>query len=158
MGITYHVAEMRGKDMKASLALFGVTAFGVILWTGYEFAQANSKSGLSMEPDSKGVAFRCLEIRFGPDKKWIHEATASAFFTRPVAHAQAAISGFNMEFSDGEHEFQRATIDIKKVKIRRNSVEVKTRIGLKGSTGNAGNESCGWLKILLIVQFKKQSG
>jgi hypothetical protein len=136
-----------------SLRPLSIVAVALLLTSGAVIARVDDGAESADDRADRALVFRQIEIRFGPNRNGLQTRTTSASFTRAVKEAHAVITGFDLEFASGGHDFQRAMVDIAQTRISGNSVDVKAILGLKDSSGHFDDDFHGWIKILLMVEL-----
>jgi hypothetical protein len=97
------------------------------------------------------IDFRRTSITFDPTRGQIQSEVASVVFNGRVVRADAALNGFDVQFTDGDHHVFRQLIDARIEAIRNNVVDVRVDYLLRDSSGNIDDRYNGRVDVLVIA-------
>jgi hypothetical protein len=99
------------------------------------------------------VEFRNLRFTFPSQTGGPKVQVQTPEFSTNVRSAVAAINGFNIGYSNGDHELFRETIDASAATTRplSRAVAVTVNFGLRDSSGNFDDPYEGFVDVALIV-------
>jgi hypothetical protein len=98
------------------------------------------------------IDFRRVSITFDPTSGRVQDETATAVFNSRVLRADAALNGFDVQFTDGDHHVFRQTIDASIRTVNNNTVTVGVRYLLRDSSGNIDDRYHGRVEVLVIAE------
>lgn len=104
-------------------------------------------------PGRRRVAldFRRLVFDFPPMRDRAQRLTATAMFGARVRRAEAALQGFDIGYTDGDHHVWREVVDVDVVRISNNNVEVAVDYLFRDSTGNIDDRYSGKVEVVVIA-------
>ena len=85
--------------------------------------------------------FRTVNVRFDPTRGQSQREPATAVFSRQVLRAEAALKGFNIGYTDGDHHILRQEVDVDITGIRNNAVDLAVDFLLRDSSGNIDEQA-----------------
>ena len=97
------------------------------------------------------IDFRNLQIRFDPTSGRPQRESATAVFGGPVRRANAALKGFNIGYTNGDHEVLRQEVDVDVTSILNNTVTVAVDFLLRDSSGDIDDPFSGSVEVLVIA-------
>ena len=95
--------------------------------------------------------FRNVNVRFDPTSGRPQRETATAVFGARVRRATAALKGFNIGFTNGQHPVLREEIDIDVTSILDNTVTVAVDFLIRDSSGNIDDPFSGSVEVLVLA-------
>src|SRR3954452_22502291 len=98
------------------------------------------------------IAFRTVNIRFDSTKGRMQREPGTAVFSQKVLRAEAALKGFAVGYTDGDHHVWRQEVDIDITGIRNNAVDVAVDLLLRDSSGNIDDRFDGSVEVLVIAE------
>jgi hypothetical protein len=105
------------------------------------------------------IAFQTARIEFDKSSGDTQQGRATVIFGQPVNSAEAAIRGFEIGYSDDDHEIFKEQIEIKRVRVEnRTGVEVEVDFLLRDSSGRIDDAFEGWVDVLVIADLKESDG
>jgi len=97
------------------------------------------------------VDFRRTSITFDPTSGQTQNETATVVFNGRVIRADAALNGFDVQFTDSDHHIFRQTVDASIRTVNNNTVTVGVRYLLRDSSGNIDDRYNGRVDVLVIA-------
>ncbi|MDQ3974796.1 MAG: hypothetical protein M3276_10820 [Actinomycetota bacterium] len=79
-----------------------------------------------------------------------HE-TATATFASRVNRAEAALKGFDIGYTNGDHHLLREQVDIDITSVSGNTVTLNVDFSLRDSSGNFDDPFSGFVQVLVIA-------
>ena len=105
-----------------------------------------------MKGDDMALDFRTVNIRFDPTSGQAQREPGTAVFSRRVLKAEAALKGFNIGYTDGDHHIFRQEVDIDITAIRNNAVDIAVDFLLRDSSGNIDDRYNGSVEVLVLAE------
>jgi hypothetical protein len=99
------------------------------------------------------VDFRTVQVRFDPTKGRIQREPGTAVFASRVLRAEAALKGFNIGYTDGDHHIFREEVDVDITGIRNNAVDIAVNFLLRDSSGNIDDAYDGSVEVLVLAEL-----
>lgn len=104
------------------------------------------------------VDFRRTSITFDPTRGQTQNESATVVFNNRVIRADAALNGFDVQFTDGDHHVFREMIDASIVTINNNTVTVGVAYLLRDKSGNIDDRYHGRVDVLVIADVASTAG
>ena len=98
------------------------------------------------------IDFRRGSITFDPTKGQVQDEVTSVVFNSSVRRADVALNGFDIQYTDEDHELFRQTIDASIAAIQDRTVNVRVRYLLRDSSGNIDDRYHGRVDVLVIAE------
>lgn len=98
------------------------------------------------------IDFRRTGITFDPTKGQIQNEVATVIFNSRVIRADVALNGFDVQFTDGDHNIFRQIVDASIPTVNNNTVTVGVRYLLRDSSGNIDDRYHGRVDVLVIAE------
>jgi|SRR6185369_7024176 hypothetical protein len=99
------------------------------------------------------VDFRTVQVRFDPTKGRIQREPGTAVFASRVLRAEAALKGFNIGYTGGDHHIFREEVDVDITGIRNNAVDIAVNFLLRDSSGNIDDAYDGSVEVLVLAEL-----
>lgn len=99
------------------------------------------------------LAFQIVNVRFDPTKGRIQREPGTAVFASRVLRAEAALKGFNIGYTDGDHHIFRQAVDVDVTGIRNNAVDIAVNFLLRDSSGNIDDRFDGSVEVLVVAEL-----
>jgi hypothetical protein len=96
--------------------------------------------------------FRTVNVRFDPTKGQVQREPGTAVFASRVLKAEAALKGFDIGYTDGDHHILRQEVDIDITGIRNNAVDIAVDFLLRDSSGNIDDRFNGTVEVLVLAE------
>jgi hypothetical protein len=97
---------------------------------------------------------RAARLDFDPTSGQEQVLTGTVTFSQPVTRADAAIHGFDIGYTDGDHHVLRAKLDVSNVQIDQldsQAVRFDVRYLFRDSSGNIDDRFNGWVDVLVFA-------
>lgn len=104
------------------------------------------------------IDFRRTSITFDPTSGQIQNEPATVVFNSRVIRADAAINGFDVQFTDGDHHVFREMIDASILTVNNNTVTVGVAYLLRDRSGNIDDRYHGRVDVLVIAEVAATNG
>jgi hypothetical protein len=104
------------------------------------------------------IDFRRTTITFDPTRGQIQNEPATVVFNGRVLRADAALNGFDVQFTDDDHHIFRELIDASVLTINNNTVTVGVTYLLRDKSGNIDDRYHGRVDVLVIADVAPSSG
>ncbi len=98
------------------------------------------------------IDFRRIGITFDPTRGQTQNEVATVVFNSRVIRADAALNGFDVQFTDGDHHIFRQVIDARISTVNANTVTVGVSYLLRDSSGNIDDRYHGRVDVLVIAE------
>ena len=98
------------------------------------------------------IDFRRGTINFDSTRGQIQSEVTSVVFRSPVTRADVALNGFDVQYTDGDHNLFRELIDARIEAIRDRTVDVRVNYLLRDSSGNIDDRYHGRVDVLVIAE------
>jgi hypothetical protein len=98
------------------------------------------------------IDFRRTSITFDPTSGQVQNEPATVVFNSRVIRADAALNGFDVQFTDGDHNLFREMIDASILTINNNTVTVGVAYLLRDKSGNIDDRYHGRVDVLVIAE------
>jgi len=95
--------------------------------------------------------FRVVNVQFDPATSGPRSQTVTAVFGSRVARANAAVKGFDIQFTNGDHHFLREEVRLGNTAIQNNAVQVPVTIALRDNSGTFDDPYSGSIDVLVIA-------
>jgi hypothetical protein len=99
------------------------------------------------------IAFQTVQVRFDPTKGRTQREPRTAVFASRVLRAEAALKGFNIGYTDGDHHIFRQEVDVDVIGIRNNAVDIAVDFLLRDSSGNIDDRFDGSVEVLVLADL-----
>jgi hypothetical protein len=100
------------------------------------------------------IDFQRATINFVPTEGREQNESATVAFSRTVIKAEAALNGFDIQFTDEDHHFLREAIDASIIAINGNTVTVNVKYVLRDSSGDIDDRYQGSVDVLVIAEVQ----
>ena len=97
------------------------------------------------------IQFKAGKVNFDASTGRQREPLTVTFPGRTVRSANAALKGFNIEFTNGDHEIVRQEIDIDVIGVVGEAVNLSVDFLLRDSSGNIDDPYKGSVEVLVIA-------
>ena len=98
------------------------------------------------------IDFRRLRFDFPPTTGRPQSATLAAVFPTAVSRAEAAINGFDIGYTNGDHHLLRTQIDtFVSVFSGSGTVNVTVNFSLRDNSGNFDDPYSGFVEVVVIA-------
>ena len=104
------------------------------------------------------IDFRRTTITFDPTSGQTQNESATVVFNSRVIRADAALNGFDVQFTDGDHHVFREMIDASVLTINSNTVTVGVAYLLRDKSGNIDDRYHGRVDVLVIAEVSSSVG
>jgi hypothetical protein len=104
------------------------------------------------------IDFRRTSISFDPTRGQTQNESATVVFNNRVVRADAALNGFDVQFTDGDHNLFREMIDARILTINNNTVTVGVDYLLRDKSGNIDDRYHGRVDVLVIAEVVSSGG
>lgn len=98
------------------------------------------------------MSFQSVNIRFDPTRGQAQRELRTAVFGSRVIRADAALKGFRIGYTDGDHNIWRQNLDVDVVQVRNNTVDVAVDFLFRDSSGNIDDRFDGTVEVLVIAE------
>jgi hypothetical protein len=98
------------------------------------------------------IDFRRTSITFDPTRGQTQTESATVVFNNRVVRADAALNGFDVQFTDGDHHIFREMIDARILTINNNTVTIGVDYLLRDKSGNIDDRYHGRVDVLVLAE------
>jgi hypothetical protein len=98
------------------------------------------------------IDFRRGSINFDSTRGQTQDEVTSVVFNSAVRRADVALNGFDVQYTDNDHELFRQMVDASIAAIRDRTVDVRVRYLLRDSSGNIDDRYHGRVDVLVIAE------
>ncbi|WP_247231713.1 hypothetical protein [Telluribacter sp. SYSU D00476] len=98
------------------------------------------------------LEFQTIRIDFPSRRDAEQTINRSATFSRNIRSVGAAINGFNMRFSNGDHHLLQEKVDINEITFRDRTANFSVNLLLRDGSGHIDDPYSGFVDVLLIAE------
>jgi DNA/RNA endonuclease YhcR with UshA esterase domain len=100
------------------------------------------------------IDFRSTTITFDSTRGQVQNESATVIFNSRVIRAEVALKGFDVQFTDEDHNFFRQLIDPSILAVNDNTATVNVTYLLRDSSGNIDDRYQGSVAVLVIAEVQ----
>jgi len=104
------------------------------------------------------LAFRTTEVKFNPSKGDAQTERGFVVFNARVREAEASIKGFEIGYTEGDHELYKEMINIFNVRPEGETVSFEVEFGLRDDSGNWDDPYSGQVTVLVMADLHDSGG
>jgi len=104
------------------------------------------------------IQFRDVQMQFSEGKRKDSVMRTSVFFDSHVRAADAAIKGFELGYTEGDHELKLAKVGVTDVEARGQEVTIEVTIGLRDDSGDYDDPYDGNVTVLVLADTTEGDG
>ena len=98
------------------------------------------------------LEFRQLTINFDATSGRKQRESATAVFSGRVRSAEAALKGYNIRYTNGDHHVLEQEIDLDITNVNNNTVTVAADFLLRDSSGNIDDPYRGFVQAVVMAE------